>query len=326
MNQKHLEVLKGGVTKWNNWREEPEQSAVLPDLRGINIAVHLARKDLSKANFRRVNFEGAHLEGAILCDVDLSYANLSQANLSGAKLQRAMLRETIFKETVLNCTKFHGATIWATTFIDVNLSTTVVKGLEQVKYYGILAIDFSTIYRSKGKIPEALLRAADIPESFMQYIRDLGKKPFNYYSCFISYSSKDQRFAEHLYKKLREKGVHCWLAPADLKSGDPFPQYIADAIHHHDKLIVILSTNSIESDWVSHEVEIARKKGRNVKNVLFPIRLDDAYSTSNKASKVKWLNEIKHTVHIGDFRNWTTSGHCEPEFEKLLKALEKDEV
>jgi TIR domain len=35
-------------------------------------------------------------------------------------------------------------------------------------------------------------------------------------SCFISYLTKDQEFADRLYADLQNKGVQCWFAPHDL--------------------------------------------------------------------------------------------------------------
>jgi len=40
-----------------------------------------------------------------------------------------------------------------------------------------------------------------------------------------------------------------------LKIGDRFRQRIDEAIRLHDKLLVILSANSVQSDWVREEVE-----------------------------------------------------------------------
>jgi TIR domain len=39
------------------------------------------------------------------------------------------------------------------------------------------------------------------------------------YSCFISYSSKDQDFAERLHADLQNMGVRCWFAPHNLPIG-----------------------------------------------------------------------------------------------------------
>jgi hypothetical protein len=45
----------------------------------------------------------------------------------------------------------------------------------------------------------------------------VGNQAFQHYSCFISYSAKDQEFAERLHADLQNKGVRCWFAPHDLK-------------------------------------------------------------------------------------------------------------
>ena len=87
-------------------------------------------------------------------------------------------------------------------------------------------------------------------------------RAIEFYSCFISYSSKDQEFAERLHADLQAKGVRCWFAPHDLKIGDRFRQRIDEAIRVHDKLLLILSEHSIESDWVATEVEAAFEKER----------------------------------------------------------------
>jgi hypothetical protein len=78
---------------------------------------------------------------------------------------------------------------------------------------GPSTIGIDTIYRSKGKIPEGFLRGAGVPEEFITYMRSLVANPIEFYSCFISYSSKDQQFAESLYAALQVKNVRCWFAP-----------------------------------------------------------------------------------------------------------------
>ena len=50
---------------------------------------------------------------------------------------------------------------------------------------------YRTIYRSQGKIPEIFLRGAGVPEDFIVYMRSLVGKAIEFYSCFISYSTKD---------------------------------------------------------------------------------------------------------------------------------------
>jgi TIR domain len=106
-----------------------------------------------------------------------------------------------------------------TIFGDIDLST--VKGLDTMQHEGPSTIGIDTIYRSKGNIPEAFLRGAGVPETFITNIRALveSMSPINFYSCFISYSSKDQGFAERLYADLQSKDVRCWFAPHHMKTG-----------------------------------------------------------------------------------------------------------
>jgi hypothetical protein len=71
----------------------------------------------------------------------------------------------------------------------------MAKGLDSIRHEGPSTIGIDTIYRSHGNIPEAFLKGADVDNTFITYIRSLVGKPIEYYSCFISYSSKDDAFA-----------------------------------------------------------------------------------------------------------------------------------
>src|SRR5437773_9205820 len=101
--------------------------------------------------------------------------------------------------------------------------------------------------------------------------------PIDFYSCFISYSSKDHAFAKRLYADLQSSGVRCWFAPEDLKVGDKIRPRIDESIRLHDKLMLVLSQHSITSQWVEQEVEAAlSRESKENRTVLFPIRLDKA--------------------------------------------------
>jgi hypothetical protein len=105
-----------------------------------------------------------------------------------------------------------------------------------------------------------------------------------FYSCFVSYSSKDGPFATELHAQLQAKGVRCWKDSEDLKIGDKFQEEIENAIRLHDKLLVVLSENSVGSMWVEREVQAAfEKEQRQGSIVLFPVRLDEAVMNSPRA-------------------------------------------
>jgi len=139
------------------------------------------------------------------------------------------------------------------------------------------------------------------------------------YSCFISYSSKDQEFAERLHADLQSKGVRSWFAPKDMRIGDRIRPSIDKAIRLYDKLLLILSQHSIESDWVEAEVETALEEERLWKRtVLFPIRMDDGVVETDQA----WAAHIRQTRHIGDFRDWRDPDAYQQAFARLLRHLE----
>ena len=74
---------------------------------------------------------------------------------------------------------------------------------------------------------------------------------------------EDQAFAERLYADLQSKGIRCWFAPEDMKIGDRMRDRIDQSIRLYDKLLLILSEQSVISEWVEDEVEAALEKQLN---------------------------------------------------------------
>jgi hypothetical protein len=243
-NLEHLKILKQGVEAWNKWREE--DPGINPDLGNASlIDADLRSSDLRGANLFAADFSGAILDEANLHRADLRGARLCSASLRGANLTAANLIDADLCAAALHNSDFTNVCAYGTLFGDNDLST--VKGLEAVEHMGPSTIGIDTIYKSKGSIPEVFLRGAGVPEEFIVYMRSLAGKAIDFYSCFISYSTKDSDFAQRLHADLQQKGVRCWFAPEDLKIGDKFRMRIDESIRVYDKLMVILSANSINS-------------------------------------------------------------------------------
>jgi hypothetical protein len=146
------------------------------------------------------------------------------------------------------------------------------------------------------------------------------QNPFSdYHSCVLSYATEDQAFAEKLYADLQSKGVSCWFAPHDLKTGDKLRTQIYEAIQKQDKLLLILSKHAVKNDWVEREVELAFERERQPPEtlVLFPIRLDDAVMQANTA----WAGDIRRIRFIGDFRQWQDDVAYQCSLQRLLHDL-----
>jgi uncharacterized protein YjbI with pentapeptide repeats len=337
-NKDQLKMLKQSVKSWNMWREDhPDHKPYLSEadlgqvdltaanleeawldranLRGaILTEANLGRADLRGAKLIRANLSRANLGGADLSEVDLSEANLKKAGLVRANLREANLSKAILTEA-----DFTECLMFKTVVADVDLSSG--SGLETISHHGPSRIDIETIYKSGGKVPEVFLRGCGVPENFIQYMNSLAGPAFEFYSCFISYSSKDQEFATRLHADLQSNGVRCWFAPEDLKIGAKLRPAFDEAIRLHDKLIVILSESSVRSQWVEEEVETAFEKERKQETiVLFPIRLDDVVMETDQP----WAADIRQTRHIGDFRTWKNRDFYKKAFDRLLRDLKAE--
>ena len=220
----------------------------------------------------------------------ISDADLSKANLSGAMLS----------ETVLANIDLSGAT-----------------GLETCRHLGPSVIDFRTLAKSHP-LPLVFLRGVGLPENVIDYLPSLVNQPIQYYSCFISYSSKDDDFARRIHADLQSNGVRCWFAPHDLPIGGKILDEIDAAIRLRDKVVLILSEHSIGSDWVEDEVKTAYEEERRRKQtMLFPIRLDDAVMETKEA----WAAKLRADRNIGDFRQWKDHDSYREVFERVLRDL-----
>lgn len=195
--------------------------------------------------------------------------------------------------------------------------TTIVKGLDTVYHLGPSAISLDTVQRSNGRIPQIFLRGTGFPEICLDYIRTQGNAPFDYPTCFISFSSKDWDFIERLYSDLQRAGVRCWFAPENLRTGEKFQASIDDAIRQYEKFLVVLSKHALKSGWVQHELEVARQKEHHGKpSVIFPLRLDGAITNSQRG----WAAHLQSNRNIGSFENWQEN----VVYLKALKQLLRD--
>jgi uncharacterized protein YjbI with pentapeptide repeats len=281
------------------------------DLGGADLTgAFLGFADLSNARMSNTDLSGADLREAELDDVILY-----QANLRDAYLARALLFRTTFSNSNLSGVDLEGALLRETVFANVDLAQ--VKNLGKCEHEGPSVIDHRTLQRS-GQLPLSFLRGCGLPDNLIDYLPALFSQPIQFYSCFISYSSDDDEFARRLHADLQDKGIRCWFAPEDMKIGDRIRARIDEVIRLHEKLLLVLSANSIDSDWVEKEVETAFEKERETKStVLFPVRLDEAVMESNTG----WAADIKRTRHIGDFRGWKDHDAYSKAFERLLRDL-----
>ena len=321
-NPEHLEILKQGVEAWNKWRSEN------PKIRPNLIRADLRNAKLGSLDLRNLDLRGTVFRNAKLIGVDLRNSYLNTADLREADLTNAILLNTNFFASKLQHADFAGAVMGFTSFGNIDLSE--VKNLESVKHRGPSSIGLDTIYKSRGNIPEEFLRECGLPESFITYMRSLTGEAVEFYSCFISYSHKDEEFVRRLYSRMREASLRVWFAPEDIQGGRKIHEQIFSAIQVYDKLLIVLSEHSLQSEWVMTEIRRARKTEREEnRRKLFPIRLVDFDAIQKwecfDADSGKDLAVEMREYYIPDFSNWTDHDALEKGFARLLRDLKAEE-
>jgi uncharacterized protein YjbI with pentapeptide repeats len=337
-NEEHLTMIEQGVEIWNQWRAEKNPNFL--DLSGVEFTdeaylvganlewVNLSGTRLRLAELREARFSGAKLNGADLTEADLSWCDFRETNLCRAVLRDADLNGANLNGADLTEADLTQAKMVNTVLANNDLSRVI--GLETIKHSGPSTIGVDTLFRSDGKIPEAFLREVGIPEDFITFIPSLLGSAIEFYSCFISYSQQDESFARHLRSRMRSDNQRVWYAPEDMKGGRKLHEEIFHAIQIHDKLLLVLSENSIKSEWVGTEIRRARKVEREEnRRKLFPIRLVD-FNAIRKwecfdADSGKDLAVELREYYIPDFSNWKDHDSFEKEFAKLLRDLRATE-
>src|SRR6266404_979983 len=88
------------------------------------------------------------------------------------------------------------------------------------------------------------------------------------YLVFISHSSLDAWIARVMVEKIEALGAECWLDEKVLAGGDIIVDDIIRGIDACQEAIVLISPNSVKSQWVSFEIGGVRAQHKRVTPVL----------------------------------------------------------
>jgi uncharacterized protein YjbI with pentapeptide repeats len=305
-------------------------SANMTDARvnGADLArANLSRASLIDANLAAANLTGADLAGANLTNAVLVRANFTRANLTRADLTGADLSSLTLTSAQMVASNLEQAHLLGTVLANLDLSETV--GLDRCEHRGPSIIDLRTLMRSRN-LPISFLRGCGLPDVVIDHLPTLTQaNPIQFYSVFISYSTANQDFAERLHADLQANGVRCWFAPHDIVPGQKIYEQIDAAIRVYDKLLLVLSKESMASTWVKTEIAKARKKERDQqRHVLFPLRLVpfedlrawDQFDADLGDDSAKEIREY----YLPDFSDWKNEDTYTREFQRMLNALTSD--
>ncbi|AUM63295.1 hypothetical protein C0R09_01300 [Brevibacillus laterosporus] len=93
---------------------------------------------------------------------------------------------------------------------------------------------------------------------------------------FLSYTIRDERIAHQVAQKLNEVGLNVFLDVSLINPGDPIFSTIRSKIASSDYVILILSQNTFDSQWVQFDLEYAIHKEMRQRSIsLIPFKIDN---------------------------------------------------
>jgi hypothetical protein len=304
------------------------------------IGAHLVNAKLSRTSMRDArlmasylnfaNMADAILDGAGLGEAKLAYTDLRNASLVNASFDYATLYEVSLDGADLRGSDLEHCLIGAVSAVGANFAGAQMGdsvlancdlrgaiGLDSVEHTAPSTVGIDTLLRSGSSLPRKFLLGVGIPRKFLSQVLPSATKGIRFFSCFLSYSTKDTPFVKKLYNDLRAKGVQAWFFPESAKPGGRVWSEIETGLRSQDKVVVICSKNSLDSGPVLREVERAlNREDQEKKEVLFPIRIDrylfDGWSHPRKSDIVDRV--------VGDFTGWKRD---EDRYRKSLDSLVK---
>ena len=128
-------------------------------------------------------------------------------------------------------------------------------------------------------------------------------------TVFISYKhdGDNVQFAKQLAHDLQKLGLTTWVDQQNIQLGDNWSESIYQAIQKAASIVVLVSPDVEDSNWVQKEIVYSQEKGKQIIPALMPAG-EESLKTLNLDS-----------IHYVDFR-----GDYFEALHKLASSLKKD--
>lgn len=137
--------------------------------------------------------------------------------------------------------------------------------------------DRTFIQKSKIKIGGVEVQFSESVDESTRKILDTVQELQESPQVFLSYSIQDKKFAQLLTTDLRKEGIKVWLADEQVRVGDNITDTIRDGITSSLWIIIILSKNSLQSDFIKEELSYAiQEEHKRNRPFILPALIDDS--------------------------------------------------
>jgi hypothetical protein len=110
------------------------------------------------------------------------------------------------------------------------------------------------------------------------------------YDVFLSYQSLDKDEARAIFDGIEQRRKKCFLAEKSLKPGDTFTEEIRNAIKSAKEVWLLMSPNSLKSEWVKREHSAAWALEKRIVPILLRCSQDQ-------------LPDLLSQIHAIDYHN-----------------------
>lgn len=117
-------------------------------------------------------------------------------------------------------------------------------------------------------------------------------------NAFISYSRKDKAIALEVARQLEQKGHHVWLDQESISAGEQWDAGIAQGLSSANALILLLSPDSVGSEYVKKEFDYASSLHLEILPVVIrSLILPDVWKFNlGRTQMLSWESDPKATM------------------------------
>lgn len=116
---------------------------------------------------------------------------------------------------------------------------------------------------------------------------------------YLSYAKQDEAFARNLAEQLRVRGFSVWNSGAEIFPGDNVWLQTSAALKKSKAMIVLISPDSMRSEWVRREIEYALGDS-NYQGRVFPVHIRTTRDIPWIIRKFQSFDAKQGAARIGD--------------------------
>lgn len=136
---------------------------------------------------------------------------------------------------------------------------------------------------------------------------------------FLSYSSRDEIAGSAVLGiEQLSPGYQVFFAPRSIPGGAAYPEYLRDAIRNSRVFLLLLTSESVVSDWVQEETRIAIKsESESGRPHILPVAFDLGSAALDAFRAETGLSDSAQVINASSTTGASLAAELEPQLEKL---------